>query len=65
MTFKEALPIVAPVLAIQLILIIVALVDLIRRDPEQVKGSKWIWAPVILFISLLGPIIYFIAGRRD
>jgi hypothetical protein len=65
MTLQEALPIVAPLLVIQAILIIVALIDLIRRDPEQVKGSKWIWAPIILIISILGPIIYFVAGRRD
>ena len=65
MTLQEALPILAPLLAIQAILIIVALIDLVRRDPEQVKGSKWIWAPIILIISILGPIIYFVAGRRD
>ncbi|HYF79784.1 MAG TPA: PLD nuclease N-terminal domain-containing protein [Symbiobacteriaceae bacterium] len=65
MTLQEALPIIAPLLVIQAILIIVALIDLVRRDPEQVKGSKWIWAPVILIISILGPIIYFVAGRRD
>lgn len=65
MTLQEALPMIAPLLVIQAILIIVALVDLIRRDPEQVKGSKWIWAPVILIISILGPITYFVAGRRD
>ncbi|MDF2630823.1 MAG: hypothetical protein K0R39_4654 [Symbiobacteriaceae bacterium] len=65
MTLQEALPIIAPLLVIQLILIVVALVDLIRREPERVKGSKWIWAPVIIVLSILGPIIYFVAGRQD
>lgn len=65
MTFKELLPIIAPLVAIQLILMLIALTDLIRRDPEQVKGSKWVWAPVIIIASMLGPIIYFVAGRRD
>jgi hypothetical protein len=46
-------------------LLIVAAKDLRRRPPEQVRGSKWLWAPVVATNYLgLGPIAYLAAGRR-
>lgn len=54
-----------PLLALDLILIVIALVDLIRRDPRTVRGKKIIWALIILFISTLGPICYFVLGRKE
>jgi len=57
------LGIIAPFLVIQFILIIVALIDWIKT--EETNGPKWIWLPIILFISLLGPIVYFIFGRKN
>lgn len=55
--------ILAPIVIIQLILMVVAIFDLVRI--EKTNGPKWVWALVILFINLLGPIIYFIFGRRS
>ncbi len=58
------LPLIAPLLIIQLILLLVALVDLIRR--EEVKYlPKWGWALIILFFSYIGPISYLIIGREE
>ena len=55
-----------PLILISLGLEIFALVDLVRRNPRQVQGgNKWLWALVILFISLLGPIVYLTVGRTD
>ncbi|WP_210365123.1 PLD nuclease N-terminal domain-containing protein [Bacillus sp. REN3] len=54
---------VAPILALQAILVIVAFVDLIRI--ENTKGPKWLWVLIILFINLIGPILYFVLGRRN
>ncbi|MBC8079239.1 MAG: PLDc_N domain-containing protein [Gorillibacterium sp.] len=54
-----------PVIAIELILIIVAIIDLIRIDKSRVKGAKWVWAFVIIGIQMFGPIAYFVAGRRN
>ena len=56
------LPIIAPILIIQLILIIVAIIDLIRI--ETTNGPKWLWALLILFINIIGPILYFVIGRK-
>ena len=59
----EYLPLLVPILIIQLVLIIFALVDLVRRD--QTRGPKWVWVLVILFVNMVGPIIYLLLGRED
>ena len=60
---QQYIPLLIPVVLIQLGLMIAALVDLLRR--EQTRGPKWAWVLVILFVNMIGPIIYFIAGRKD
>jgi hypothetical protein len=60
---KQYLPLFVPVLMIQLALMIFGLVDLVRR--EKTRGPKWVWALVILFVNLIGPIVYFTVGRKD
>jgi hypothetical protein len=61
--FKQYIPLLIPVVLIQLGLMIAACVDLVRR--EQTRGPKWVWALVILFVNFIGPIIYFVAGRKE
>ena len=53
----------APFIVIQFILLVVALIDLIRN--EKTNGPKLLWVFVILFISIIGPVLYFIVGRRS
>ena len=60
---KQYIPLLIPVILIQLGLMIAALVDLIRR--EQTRGPKWVWALVIVLVNYIGPIIYFVAGRKE
>ena len=45
---------------------IAALVDLVRRPAQQVRGSKPRWAAAITLINSAGviPIIYFVRGRQ-
>ncbi len=59
------LSLVLPLAALELILIIVALIDLIRREPGRVNGSKVVWALIIVLIGTIGPICYFILGRKE
>lgn len=54
---------ILPLLVIQLILIVVAIIDLVRV--RSTNGPKWLWAIIIILGNLLGPIIYFIVGRRN
>jgi len=57
------LPLLIPVVLIELTLLVVALVDLLRR--QKTRGPKWLWLIVILFIQIIGPIAYLFAGRVD
>jgi drug/metabolite transporter (DMT)-like permease len=61
--FKQYLPLLIPVILIELALLITALVDLIRR--EKTRGPKWAWVLVIVLLNFIGPIIYFVAGRKE
>ncbi len=54
---------IAPILILQLILMITALVSCIKE--ETTNGPKWLWILVILFIQLIGPVLYFVIGRRN
>lgn len=60
---KQYIPLLIPVILIQLGLMIAALVDLIRR--QQTRGPKWVWALVIVLVNYIGPIIYFVTGRKE
>ncbi|MGG2057402.1 PLD nuclease N-terminal domain-containing protein [Lysinibacillus pakistanensis] len=55
--------IIAPLIIVQLILMIVALFDL--RKIHGTNGPKILWVFIIVFVNLLGPIAYFIVGRKQ
>lgn len=49
---------------IQFVGLILALVDILRReDPDVVGGSRVIWVIIVIFVPLAW-IAYFVAGRR-
>jgi hypothetical protein len=50
---------------LELILLIIAVVDLVKPERRVRGGSKPLWALVIVFVGVFGPIIYFLAGRED
>ena len=54
-----------PLLAAELVLKIVALVNLYRRPAAQVRGPKAAWAAAIVLVSTLGWAGYFIFGREE
>jgi len=54
---------IAPLLILQIVLMVVALLDI--RKIEQTNGPKLIWILIIIFISTIGPIVYFIFGRKE
>ncbi|MDA2986915.1 MAG: PLDc N-terminal domain-containing protein [Candidatus Nanopelagicales bacterium] len=49
--------------SVQLSLAATAWVDLARRPAAQVRGPKALWA-VGIAVNFIGPISYFVAGRR-
>ena len=54
---------IAPLLVLQLVLALVAIVDILRA--HETRGPKWIWIIVSLLGSMIGPILYFIVGRKN
>lgn len=43
-----------------------ALIDIKRRPASEIRGPKWLWAPVVTVVNSAGvvPISYFVFGRR-
>jgi hypothetical protein len=61
---RSFIPLLLPLLVIELVLLIIAFTDLIRR--EQVRYlPKWAWAVIILLLNFLGPIAYLLLGREE
>lgn len=56
-------PIILPILLLNLVLIVTALIGLFRA--EETNGPKWMWVLIIVFVNLLGPVAFFVAGRRN
>ncbi len=56
-------PLLVPIIIIELGLLALGLRDLIKR--KQVKGgNKWVWG-IVMFVGIIGPIVYFVAGRGE
>ncbi|MHA7268957.1 PLDc N-terminal domain-containing protein [Arthrobacter sp. HLT1-20] len=50
--------------AVQIFLQVAALRDLSRRTPAQVNGAKGKWVAAS-FLNFVGPIAYFLKGRKN
>ncbi|RCW62977.1 PLDc N-terminal domain-containing protein [Saliterribacillus persicus] len=53
----------APLLLIQLLLAIIGLVAWFKT--EETNGPRMLWLVIILLVSYIGPILFFIFGRRQ
>jgi hypothetical protein len=62
---EQIIALLAPILVIQLGLMIAALYDLEKEERQVRGGSKLVWALVIVFVNIVGPIVYFTAGREE
>ena len=65
MSTGQILLLILPILVLELALLGLAIRDLLKDERHVRGGNKAIWALVILFVSLLGPIFYFAIGRED
>ncbi|WP_194165502.1 PLDc N-terminal domain-containing protein [Oceanobacillus sp. CFH 90083] len=52
-----------PIIVLQVILMSFALWNCFKE--EAVSGPKWMWVFIIIVINIIGPILYFIAGRKN
>lgn len=65
MTLEQALPLLIPLVLIQVVLIVIALRDLVRPERRVRGGDKRIWAVVIVLGELIGPLVYLTLGRVE
>lgn len=61
---REYLPFLIPLIIAELGLGITALVHVLRH-PNYRFGNKIMWILIVLFVSIIGPLVYFIAGRGE
>lgn len=65
MTDTQLLLLIVPIIVIQLGLIIFALRDLLRPERRVRGDNKLVWGLIIVFVNLIGPILYFLVGREE
>jgi len=63
-TIENMLPLLIPLAVIQLTLMVIALIDLFKREGMK-SNTRLIWVFVIILINTIGPIVYLLAGRKD
>lgn len=61
---RSYIPLILPLLIIEITLLILALVDLFRRDQVRYL-PRWAWAVIIILLNIIGPIIYLLLGREE
>jgi len=64
MTETQILLLVLPIAIIEVGLIVFALRDLLQPERRVRGDSKLMWGILIVFIGMLGPILYFVVGRE-
>jgi len=60
---NELLPFLIPLILLQLLLMITALVMAIRQQTFKYL-NKPVWVLIIILFNLIGPILYFVLERR-
>ena len=62
MNIGELLPLIIPVLAIDLLLKAFAVYRIFKDEVNYFP--KYVWVLVVLFISAIGPILFLTVGRK-
>ena len=63
-TLYEYFPILLPVIIIELILMVTALIHVLRH-PNYRFGNRVVWIVIVVFIQIAGPIVHFLFGRGE
>ena len=57
------LPIILPIILVGTLLVLITLIDLYRH--RKTRKNALLWMLIILFVNTIGPILYFVIGRKD
>ena len=61
---KAWLPVLIPLIIVQLVLAIFALVHVLRHSHYRF-GNRIMWILIVLLVNIIGPIVYFVFGRGE
>ncbi|MCL2149807.1 MAG: PLDc N-terminal domain-containing protein [Dehalococcoidia bacterium] len=62
--WAKLLPLLIPLALIEIGLMVWAVIDIAQRR-HVTGGNKVVWILVVVIINFMGPLAYFIFGRRD
>jgi phospholipase D-like protein len=62
---EQIIALLAPIVVLQVGLMVAALIDLERPERRVRGGSKAVWAIIVVLVNVIGPIVYFVTGRED
>lgn len=62
--FMEYLPFILPVLLVELILMLTALVHVLKHQKYRF-GNRILWVCIVVLLQIIGPILYFTIGRGE
>lgn len=60
----DNLPLFIPLIIAEVLLAVTALIHMLRH-PHYRFGNKIMWALIVLFIQVIGPIAYFVLRRGE
>lgn len=63
-TLLRILPLLIPILVVDIALAVVAVAHILRR-PHYRFGNKTMWLVIAIALLLFGPIIYFVLGKGE
>lgn len=59
----DVVPLLFPLIFLDIILIVVGIFAWLKTD--HTNGPRWLWLCIIIFITVIGPILFFTIGRRQ
>ncbi len=63
-TLVEYLPFLIPIILIELVLMLTALVHVLRHQKYRF-GNRILWVILVVVLQIVGPILYFTIGRGE
>lgn len=63
-SFIEYLPFLLPIMLIEFVLMITALVHVLKHKTYRF-GNRVLWIIIVVFFQIVGPILYFTIGRGE
>jgi len=60
----EYLPFLVPILLVELILMVTALIHVLKHKNYRF-GNRILWVILVVAVQIIGPILYFTVGRGE